>query len=192
MSTLITNDPVADDASPQEQAARGIYPNSDHADATQQAGDPSQPAKPARNTAEVLYSAQSEFGHSIPDDALDHTLLPADERKESIASARELAREMGMTPNEVTALQNLGAQYRNQPPTDSDREGWRRTTQQEMRLQYGSEAERERAMQDARAYAAKHPGIAEQLQANGLGDHPQVVRMFADLARRARGRGELS
>lgn len=131
------------------------------------------------------YSAQRTFEKDIQ----DH---PADSEAERALRAefREQAADLGLGGPEVRQLAQLvNTELREGIPTDETVARWGRQSLEDVRRQYGAQA-------DARLAAAnrlvkRDPGLARMLKNTGLGSHPDVVKLLVEKAWSQRAAGKL-
>lgn len=178
-------DPPPSERDPQQALADALY--------SQPQVEPIQPPDVIRelragDDSRALFDAQGMYRGSMPDSQLDEYDVPEDKRPAIMNEAREMAMDLGLEDSDLQTLQAAGNAIMAEPVTEDTRDTWRAQAYERLREVYGDGAER--ALKDAAQLVQRDPRIARVL-AQGAGDHPDVVMTFANLARKARGRGQL-
>lgn len=137
----------------------------------------------------ALYGAQGRYRGDIPDPEGEVEGMTAPMARAVTAELREMAHDVDASSADVRALSQAVAQAAKQAPSDEQRGAWRQEAQQLLRERYGERAGR--VIEDARKLVAQDPRRAALLNANGIGDNPQVVLAVAEMAHRARTAGKL-
>jgi len=150
--------------------------------------------KEARDADELrqMYNPQQQLSHVIRDDFFTkdgaQTDLPVPMQKAIVGELREMATDLGMSASDVRSLRAIGQTIK-AVPSDAQRMAWREQAVTQLNATYGKDAKG--ALRDAAKFIAQDPRRAKALEAQGLGDHPDAVLMFAKLARQARNAGKL-
>jgi hypothetical protein len=139
-----------------------------------------------------MYNPQKQLAHVIRDDYFTkdgaETDLPPLVQKAVVREMREMAADLGMGADDVRSLRAIGQTIK-VAPSDAQRMAWREQAVTQLNATYGKDAKG--ALRDAAKFIAQDPRRAKALEAQGLGDHPDAVLMFAKLARQARNAGKL-
>ncbi|KWW37664.1 hypothetical protein [Cupriavidus metallidurans] len=188
-----TPEPVQESQETADQRAERI------GDALYGEGDPLPDLAPQNLKAEraadadrKLYSPQGTFRHAIPDNVLDQEQsvadVPPQVRRAVVAEMREMAADLGMTPQDVSNLRSVANSIK-QAPTDEQRVAWREEAVGALNREFGNDAAQ--VVRDAAKLAQRDPRVKQMLETRGLGDHPKIILQFARLARQARMQGRL-
>lgn len=135
------------------------------------------------------YSAQGIYGQAIPHGMLDEVPdLPKEFKAEIVEEMREMARDLGASVKDVAEFRAIVNSI-TQAPTPEQRESWHEQTKARLNSEFGNQATR--VLRDAHKFVSRDPRLVAMLNANQLGDHPDVVMKFARLAATARAKGKL-
>lgn len=139
-----------------------------------------------------MYDAQASYRESLPDRLVDEWgVIEADQREavlEQIAEYRDLAGELQIGNGQVEEL--LGMQQQFDEVTEDQAEAWRAESQQSLVREHGG-AKASELLADARALVQQNPRLRAFLDEGARGNHPTMVRMVIDLARREKLAGRL-
>lgn len=140
-----------------------------------------------------LYDSQAQYRESLPDRLVDEWgLIEADQREavlEELAEFRELAGELQIGNSQVEMLLGLQSQFDDVSQEQAD--AWCAETQQGLVREFGGTQASE-LLADARALVNQNPRLRAFLDDGARGNHPEVVRMLIDLARREKLAGRLN
>lgn len=117
----------------------------------------------------------------------DHLAAPEDAKAIAAEWADEFAQHQ-LNDNDSVGLVDLGRAVLSTPPSEETVAGWRQDAMTLLKTEY-TPAGANAALQAAREYVAKTPGLAEKIDAWGLGDHPLVVKICAERGRAMRSKG---
>jgi len=157
--------------------------------------EPAAPAAPVpENIAELrkgdFYDATATY-RDVKFDAPPENATP--EEKQRIHSAydemRRVFSDVGLSVPGATELLDLAKQHAGTPPSAETREQWRSEAVEQVKRQYGTDAQA--ALADAQQLAARDPRLWAFLQELGIDNHPRVVGLAIELARRQRAQGRL-
>lgn len=95
-----------------------------------------------------------------------------------------------LNATESAQLADIGASVLRDPPTAEVVTQWRETAISNLQAEYGLQGAGQ-ALQDARAYVQSQPGLADLIDAYGLGAHPRLVALAAARGRALRMSGKL-
>lgn len=95
-----------------------------------------------------------------------------------------------LNATESAQLADIGASVLRDPPTAEVVTQWRETAISNLQAEYGLQGACQ-ALQDARAYVQSQPGLADLIDAYGLGAHPRLVALAAARGRALRMSGKL-
>lgn len=95
-----------------------------------------------------------------------------------------------LNATESKELADIGASVMRNPPSEATVLAWRETAIANLQTEYGVEGAGQ-ALQDARAYVSSQPGLADLIDAYGLGAHPKLVALAAARGRALRMAGKL-
>ena len=141
----------------------------------------------------AMFSPHLTYADSIPDSMLGEfdgiSDLPEESQVAIIREAREMAADLGYSQADLTTIQRVERSIREAAPTDDVRADWREQAVQKLNQEFGMGAAQ--ALRDAQALVARDPRLARVIDADGRGDHPDLILTFARLARRARAEGRL-
>jgi len=157
--------------------------------------------KALRESQQTLHDATAPFTSIDIESLLEDIDIP-DEAKgvistedlEGIKKAvsneyRKMLADVSATPQEATQLVNLFKQAGSNPPDETQRNEWVQTAQQRIDEAYGQDSKSALAM--AKKLAQRDPRMLTMLEDTGLGDHPDVVLLFAQWARQESMAGRL-
>lgn len=138
------------------------------------------------DSARRLYSPQKTYAEALPLDMIQDE-APANIKAAAVAELREIAADVGATPDQVMALRAVG---HSMPAvvTLEQRTAWHEEAVDLLNAEFGQGAAM--ALKDATRLVNRDPRLAA-LFASGLGDHPQAVLTMARLARAQRSAGKL-
>lgn len=124
-----------------------------------------------------LYSPQNAYADALPNNLFDNAEGASDAQKAAaVAELREMAHDVGYQLQDVREFMIL----MNQPPPDAKTvEAWKAEAAKRLGEVYGAGASK--ALAAAQALVARDPRVAYELQATGLGNHPDVILKFARL-----------
>ncbi len=111
---------------------------------------------------------------------------PAEVRKVVSLEYARMARDVGLSGNDMTEFTTLAKQLHAKPADENQVKEWGGYISERLATQYGHDAER--VMADAIKLATRDPRVAHLLDVTGLGSHPQVVLKFCQRAVAMRGR----
>ena len=152
----------------------GTDPNDDHA------------------VAGMLYEAQTTYRESLPDRLVDEYAVLDPAQREAvlgeIAEYRELAGELQVGNAHVEEL--VGMQEAFDQVTHEQADAWRAESEQTLVREFGG-AQASELLADARLLVSQNPRLRAFLDEGARGNHPRVVRMVIDLARREKVAGRL-
>lgn len=117
----------------------------------------------------------------------DHLAAPEDAKAIASEWATEFAAYQ-LSDNDSVGLVDLGRSVLNNPPSDETLAGWRQDAMTLLKTEY-TPAGANQALQAAREYVASQPGLAEKIDAWGVGDHPLVVKICAERGRALHSKG---
>lgn len=141
--------------------------------------------------ASRLYDPQAQFRESLPDRLVDEWgVIEAEQREtvlEELAEFRDLAGELQIGNSQVETLLGLQSQF--DEVTQDQADAWRAESTQSLVREYGARASE--LLDDARALVSQNPRLRAFLDEGARGNHPEVVRMVIDLARREKLAGRL-
>jgi hypothetical protein len=114
---------------------------------------------------------------------------------EASATAAEWAgafQEFGLTHAEAQTLTEVGVSAMHSPPSAELVTTWTEASQRVLLEEFGPRGARG-ALDDAKAFIGRFgtPELRDVLNATGLGNHPEIVRVIARKARQARLEGRL-
>ncbi|TXI28092.1 MAG: hypothetical protein E6Q69_17025 [Aquipseudomonas alcaligenes] len=177
--------------SPEDALAERLYGNA--AAAKPNAQRETLDANDDHAVAARLYDSQVQYRESLPDRLVDEWgLIEAHQREavlEELAELRELAGELQIGNSQVETL--LGLQNQFDDVSQEQADAWRAETQQSLVREFGGTQASE-LLADARALVNQNPRLRAFLDDGARGNHPGVVRMFIDLARREKLAGRLN
>jgi len=138
-------------------------------------------AERAADVHRKLYpSATAELAKVI--DVKDFGNLAPEAAQAVAGELREMARDIGATPYDVSVIRNELERAKAAPLTPEQRISNRETVVDALNRQYGNGAKR--ALMQAREFVAADPRRAQMLQA--VGDTPSVVLRIVELAQAAK------
>ncbi len=130
-----------------------------------------------------MYPTMPHRHEDVPDDLLDGTDFTPEERQAQIHELRHIADDLRMERGEMAKLLVLHKQASRNPPDAQQRSDWRAEAELRLRQRYGPQ-DMWKARQAASQLAKRDPRVAALLGRSGIGDHPDIVELFAQLARR--------
>lgn len=129
------------------------------------------------DAARAMYGATA-FVSEMPNGSVNGLDVP---------EARQVAQDLGASSADVQTFRSLAATHLAMPADAATRTQWQ--TEANSYLQRMSISESD--IDNARALVARDPRVWQLLEQTGLGDHPNMVQRFIDLARTARASGKL-
>lgn len=136
----------------------------------------------------VMFTAQQAYADVPTENAFLSPEINDTDRARAGAEVRELFMDNDLTPPEAHQVLTLFKEVPTRPDSDTSK-AWAKDAHAQLQEQYGDEAS---AMLDlARKFIARDPRTVALLEQTGLGDHPEMVRLAVEAARRARARGQI-
>ena len=143
------------------------------------------------DSASSLYTPEGMHGQAVRE-VFDTWIDPMATAEQRTATFRELANittDIGASHQDLRNFASYVTQLERNPPTEQQEHDMQVKCGQVLRERYGADADRMADM--ARRLVARDPRIAEYLNETGLGNHPDVVLRFVELAQSEQGRGRL-
>lgn len=134
------------------------------------------PTADAPNAADILFDPVKSYGSSLKgnvDTLRDTTGMSEADAQQHLTTAANFFSDARINRQEAESLHALLVQHMHKPASAQVRDEWATQTRRELRTVYGSGADARLAQ--ARTYIKQHPEIARQLEASGIGSHPNVV-----------------
>ena len=135
-----------------------------------------------------MRDAEKLFGHDINelsifgDRKFKNTYSPA-MRLAIVAELQNMVADVGMSVEDFHVFSDICRQVE-EVPTEETRVAWREEAVLRLNDSYGTDAAQ--ALRNTRDFIAEDPRRSLILEANGIGDHPDVVLLFAKLAKQSR------
>ncbi|MEW6293903.1 MAG: hypothetical protein AB1544_11435 [Pseudomonadota bacterium] len=186
-----TAEAPADQAQQQQQASNAEVQAEEAPDAAPEA--PPAIEIPA-NIAEMrdqdgprrLYSPQNTYADPIPDALFDHVVEIAEPVRAAVVNElREISADLGLSVSDVANIRTRAA-YLHKNPQDAGEQ--QKEARHVLKAAFG---DADRALQDARALAARDPRVRNLIHTMGLGNDPETLVMLTYAARRQRNAGRL-
>lgn len=134
----------------------------------------------AADVGRKMFDNTSDLAEVIREGDFAH--LPPEIAQAVVGEIREMARDLGATPYDVSVIRNELERAAASPLTQDQRIANRESVVEALNAKYGTDAKR--ALMDARAFIAADPRRAQMLAA--VGDTPAVVLRIVELARAAK------
>ncbi|MBX9629563.1 MAG: hypothetical protein K2X67_03495 [Burkholderiales bacterium] len=142
-------------------------------------------AQRSKEPASALFGG-SEFGDELFEATLTDTSVPTETRRAVADEFARMSGDLSMTSNEVAEV----ASVLNAPIADERTQSrWGRQAEEMLKVQYGDSWEQRLA--DAKKLLHRDPRVARIVEQRQIGNHPKLVLMLCDLARRERLKGRL-
>lgn len=121
---------------------------------------------------------------ALPDNGLDHVDDFAPEMKQAfVKEVRNIFQDVGLGAGDAIEFRAMAKQMQADPPTAEQVAQWHKEASVQLVATYGKDGA-QRALEGAQALVMRDPRLAKMFEANGLGNRPEVVMRFAELARR--------
>ncbi len=133
-----------------------------------------------------LYSPQNTYADPIPDALFDHVVEIAEPVRAAVVNElREISADLGLSVSDVANIRTRAA-YLHKNPQDAGEQ--QKEARHVLKAAFG---DADRALQDARALAARDPRVRNLIHTMGLGNDPETLVMLTYAARRQRNAGRL-
>jgi len=142
------------------------------------------------DAARQLFTGASMHGELREDfERMVDPMLPEADRGARVAELSEMVADFNASHADVRMLLDHARTLARELPSPEQETEMQHQCREALRDRYGRDAEQ--VAEDARLLVARDPRLAEWLEETGLGNVPDVVLRFAELARSERGRGRL-
>lgn len=143
-------------------------------------------AERSADHARRMYDPQKTYWSALRD--LDQPVEGLDPKiaKAVRVEAAEMMADATMSAAEAESFATTLRRWSRNPPSDEQRQSWRVDAAQRLHELYGKDAQRE--LNRATAWLKRDPRRVKLMEHNGLGDHPSLILLAVEIARRARQR----
>ncbi len=178
-------------SNPDDVLAARLYDSASQAKPSGQGGELD--VRDDHAVAARLYDPQTTYRESLPDRLVDEWAVIDPEQREAVLEEieeyRDLAGELQIGNGQVEEL--VGLQESFDQVTYDQADAWRAESEQSLVREYGGIQAGE-LLADARLLVSQNPRLRAFLDEGARGNHPRVVRMVIDLARREKIAGRLT
>lgn len=136
----------------------------------------------------VVFGAQQTYADVPTEDVFSHPDINDTDRARVGAEVREMFMDNGLTPLEAQQVLDIAKDATTRPDADTAT-AWATEAHAQLKERYGDEAPQ--MLDLARKLVARDPRTAAILEQSGLGNHPRMVMLAVEAARRAQARGQI-